>query len=249
MSNNKTVLITGAASGIGLNIAKVFYNAGYQVVMTDKDPNLLYQSAKKVGVDVISLILDVTSKKQWTSTIDEIVKQTGQLNCLINNAGIGSPNNIENICEKHWDMTLDINLKGVMWGCHFGLKEITQHGGSIINISSIMGKKPMSNIPAYAASKAGVISLTKTMALWAAENNYPVRCNTILPGFTRTAMMDQALKDSDDPESLLSGFKKLSPINDLVSTQSIAEMALFLDSDKAQHITGAEFVVDGGYCI
>ncbi|MCP4322271.1 MAG: SDR family oxidoreductase [Alteromonadales bacterium] len=249
MASHKTVLITGAASGIGFNIANTFYKSGYQVIMTDKDINLLSQSAKKIGANVIFFALDVTNKKQWASTINEIISQTGKINCLINNAGIGSPNDIENIDEDHWDLTLDINLKGVMWGCHFGLTEITKCGGSIINIASIIGNKPLSNTPAYAASKAGVISLTKTTALWAAENNYPVRCNTILPGFIRTAMMDQAIKNSDDPESTLAGFKKLSPMNDLVSTQGIADMALFLDSDSAQHITGAEFVVDAGYCI
>lgn len=247
--NKQTVVITGAASGIGLAIAKAFYKASYQVVMTDIDLDNLARSAKSIGEDVIYHKLDVTDHSQWETVISDIVMKTGSLNCLVNNAGIGSPNDIEHIDETHWDMTIDINLKGVMWGCHYAIEEIKKVGGSIINIASIMGKTPMSNVPAYAASKAGVIALTKSVALWCAEQSYPIRCNSILPGFIRTSMMDQAINNSDDPEGTLKAFQKLSPTNQLVNVQNIADMALYLNSESAKSITGTEFTIDCGYCI
>ncbi|MCL2915478.1 SDR family oxidoreductase [Shewanella corallii] len=247
-THSKTVLVTGAATGIGKAIAEAFCNCGYNTVFADINLGEAAQNAKRFQ-HASAITLDVTQEADWQTATTEIVERYGSLNCVVNNAGIGLPLNIEEIDHEHWQTILNVNLTGTMWGCKYGVKLISQYGGSIVNIASVLGKRPVANVPAYGASKAGVINLTQSTALWCAEQNYPVRCNVILPGYIRTALMEKALSEAINPKELLKHFASLHPMNRLGTAEEIANAAVFLDSERASFITGSVLPVDGGNTI
>ncbi|MFT5705467.1 MAG: NAD(P)-dependent dehydrogenase (short-subunit alcohol dehydrogenase family) [Shewanella sp.] len=245
---NNTVLVTGAASGIGQAIATQFVSSGYQVVFTDINMEQVSEAVAG-NTNATALQLDVTDRQSWDTAIQKTLKLYGRLNCIVNNAGIGQPMNIEELDEAHWQSIMDINLKGTMLGCQFGTKVIKEYGGSIINISSVLGQRPVAEVPAYGASKAAVINLTKSTALWCAQQGYPLRCNAILPGYIRTTLMEKALQDAESPKELLDYFAHLHPMNRLGTPEEIAKAAEFLHSDNASFMTGAIMAVDGGNTI
>ena len=191
-------------------------------------------------------IRDSTKEEQWQSVIKQITDDTGSLNILVNNAGIGGGGDVEMTDSETWDLVHRVNLDSVFLGCKYALPLMRESGnGSIINISSMSGIVASHNTAAYNSSKAAVRHLSKSVALHCAKSTNLVRCNSIHPVFTRTAMV-QSMIDSAPERDIENKLIQQIPIRKLAEPIDIANAAVFLASDESSFITGTELVVDGG---
>ena len=258
---NKLALLTGAANGIGRAIAERFFEEGARLVLTDIDGNAVRKLAEdfeRRGADVLACQHDVRDEAAWIST-GEAVAKMGRLDILVNNAGIGPNKPLLETSLDDWEKVISANLTSVFLGCRYGAEAIRatptcprKQPGAIVNISSIFGLVGMAATAPYSASKGGVRLLTKAVALEAAENHWDVRVNSVHPGFTWTPMVqnavvslaDQAGMDTQDVRQELS---MQHPMGRMGEAAEIADAVLFLASNRAGFITGAELAVDGGY--
>ncbi|WP_461244635.1 glucose 1-dehydrogenase [Secundilactobacillus muriivasis] len=238
--DGKVAIITGAAKGIGLACATRFVKEGAKVVITDVDEEQGVKAAESLGDNATFVKQNVAKEAEWEKVMTATKEAFGQIDIILNNAGILSFNNAEEITEDDWHRVLSVDLDGVMWGVKLGIKEMKANGGSIINLSSIAGLIGISNLFAYNAAKGAVRMLTKSAALYCAENHYPIRINSIHPGYVHTPMVDVYPEMREQLESL-------HPMGRLGEPEEIANMALYLASDESSFSTGSEFVVDGGY--
>jgi 3(or 17)beta-hydroxysteroid dehydrogenase len=242
--NNKVALITGAAQGLGKEMAKTMISHGATVIVTDINESNLDKTAKELSCK--SMVLDVTKEDAWIKIISDIEKEIGSLNILVNNAGIGNGGDIESTDLELWHQVHSINLDSVFLGCKYSLPLMRKSGnGSIINISSVSGIVASHNLSAYNSSKAAVRHLSKSVALHCAKSTNLVRCNSIHPVFTRTAMV-QSMIDAAPERNIEEKLVQQSPIRKLAEPQDIANAALFLASDESSFITGTELIIDGG---
>lgn len=244
--NNKVALITGAASGIGAQIAQIFAREGAQIALADID-TAGAAVAQQIGPQAKFYPLDVSSESDWQFALAGIQDHYGRLDSLVNNAGIAIFKDIESTSFAEWRQVLNVNLDGVFLGCKTALPLMkASGGGSIINISSISGIVGGHNLAAYNASKGGVRLLTKSIALHCARQAYNIRCNSVHPTFVDTPMVRKLIDASPDPNKLETAFKRQIPLGRLGTPEDIAELALYLASDESSFVTGAEFVIDGG---
>ena len=241
---NKVALITGGAQGLGKEMARSMIAEGARVVISDINQSILKDSAKELQCDY--LVLDVTSKDQWQTVIKNIKEDIGSLNILVNNAGMGGGGDVESTDIELWDLVHKVNLDSVFMGCKYSLPLMRDSGdGSIINISSMSGIVASHNTSAYNSSKAAVRHLSKSVALHCAKSTNLVRCNSIHPVFTRTAMV-QSMIDSAPERNIEQKLIQQIPIRKLAEPIDIANAAVFLASDESSFITGTELIVDGG---
>ncbi|MFC4296281.1 SDR family NAD(P)-dependent oxidoreductase [Novosphingobium tardum] len=242
----KTALVTGAAAGLGEAIARRLALAGARVVVTDiEDETGKAVAASLPGGNYHNH--DVVDENAWERVISAVEAEHGGLDILVNNAGITLMGSVEEISLAAFRRTLDIDLVGPFLGCKIALPLMRKSGGgSIINISSIAGLSASSNLVAYNAAKAGVTLMSKSIALHCAESRTGIRVNSIHPGVIRTAMLDKVMSQVTNPEELMAGFVATHPIGHIGEPEDIAEMALFLASDRSKFITGSTMVVDGG---
>ena len=244
----KVALVTGAASdpGIGRSIALTLAREGAKLVVTDIDEDGARACAaaiKKEGGQALALGHDVTSEEDWRSVVSSTAKTFGGLDVLVNNAGIAILVPLKDLTTDQWTRQVDVNLNSVFLGCKIGLEEMRKRrGGSIINLSSIAGHVGTKTTVAYAATKGGVLAMSRSIAVEEAEHQ--IRCNTIHPGMIWTNMQAEAMGSHDAKDYAPPAF--MVPLERQGTPQDIANMALFLASDEANYITGAEFVVDGG---
>ena len=232
---NKVAIITGAAKGLGGAMAQLFAAEGAKVIAVDMAP-LTYEAE---NVEFYSL--NVTDGAACKALTDYAVEKYGKIDILVNNAGITRDAMTRKMTDEMWDLVIDINLKGVFNLTRFVGPLMEEHGGgSIINISSVVGEYGNIGQANYAASKAGVIGLTKTWAKEFARKGVPVRCNAIAPGYIMTDMMKTV------PEDLLKKFAGLTMLGRLGQPEEIAKAALFLASDDASYVTGHVMSVNGG---
>ena len=246
----KIAIVTGAASGIGAGIAGLFAVHGCRVVIADIDKVAGQTTAQELGENGLFCHLDVTSEESWRQLMARVNEHWGALDILVNNAGIGSAESIEDVEIALWQQILAVNTTGVFLGCRSAIQSMKHSGGgSIINISSALGLRPLSSTPAYGASKAAVVNLTKSTALQCAEKGYQIRCNAINPGFIRTPLLENALAVAEDPDALLKGYSDLHPMGSIGSIEDVAQAALFLAADGSRFITGIAMPVDGGMTI
>lgn len=242
---NKVALITGAAVGIGAEIAKRFAAEGAQVVIGDVnavEARTTSESIRRSGGSARSVSLDVTKEESWKEALDGIRTAEGRLDVLVNNAGITKRIPITEMPLEDFEQIMAVNVRGVFLGIKHALPFMKQHGGgSIVNISSICGLvgHKLTN-ETYTTSKGAVTLLTKSVAVRHARDN--IRCNSIHPGTVDTPMM-QAL--FTDPEKKRERLDEV-PLGRLATAQDVANAALFLASDEAGFITGAALPVDGG---
>lgn len=231
----KVALVTGAAKGLGQVMAEAFAKEGAIVYAADMAP-LAYECKNVSGV-----ILNVTDVAQVKEVVNTIKEKHGKIDVLVNNAGITADKLTVRMDDAMWDRVINVNLKGV-----FNLtREVgplmeQTGGGSIINISSVVGLFGNIGQANYAASKAGVIGMTKTWAKEFARKGVPVRVNAIAPGY----MMTDILKTV--PQDLLDGFAKLTMLGRLGQPEELAGPALFLASDDSSYVTGHVLEVSGG---
>ena len=243
--DKKVALITGAGSGIGRAIACLYALEGAKVVVSDIDEkggNETVQLILKDGGDAFFIRADTSKASDHQKLVEESIQKYGALHIAVNNAGIGGP--LAPVGEypiPGWDQVIAVNLTGVFLGMHVQIPTIIKHGGgNVINISSILGKVATATSPAYTAAKHGVIGLTESAAIAYATQN--VRVNSIGPGYILTPLLTKTL----DPKTL-GAIANLHPMARLGKASEVAELALFLASDKASFITGSYFNVDGGY--
>ena len=242
---NKVALITGAAVGIGAEIAKRFAAEGAQVVIGDVnvvEARTTSESIRRSGGSARSVPLDVTKEESWKEALDGIRTAEGRLDVLVNNAGITKRIPITEMPLEDFERIMAVNVRGVFLGIKHALPFMKQHGGgSIVNISSICGLvgHKLTN-ETYTTSKGAVTLLTKSVAVRHARDN--IRCNSIHPGTVDTPMV-QAL--FTDPEKKRERLDEV-PLGRLATAQDVANAALFLASDEAGFITGAALPVDGG---
>ena len=241
---NKVALITGGAQGLGKEMAKSMIKEGARVIISDINEDVLQKTAEEISCD--HLVLDVTNKDQWQQVITKIKDDVGSLNILVNNAGMGGGGDVESTDIELWNLVHKVNLDSVFLGCKFAIPLMRDSGnGSIINISSMSGIVASHNTSAYNSSKAAVRHLSKSIALHCAKSTNLVRCNSLHPVFTRTAMV-QSMIDAAPERNIEQKLIKQIPIRRLAEPIDIANAAVFLASDEASFITGTELIVDGG---
>lgn len=246
----KTALVTGAASGLGLAMSRRFLAEGARVLLTDIDPNVAAVAAS-LGEHAASFLHDVTDEAQWQAAVAEALTRFGSLHILVNNAGIGTPGSVEDTSLEDWRRVHAIDLDGVFLGCKHALPAIAAtcaretSRGSILNISSIAGVIASGQMAAYNSAKAGVRHLTKSVALHAARSGYPVTCNSVHPAFIDTPILD----NFGAPENKAATLAKLGrqiPLGTVGEPDDVAWAAVYLCSDEAKFVTGAELYIDGG---
>jgi NAD(P)-dependent dehydrogenase (short-subunit alcohol dehydrogenase family) len=246
---HKVALVTGAASGIGAEIASRFRSEGALVVITDVDRERGARLAGSLGPEAVFIGLDVTQDQSWTEALALVRGRFGRLDVLVNNAGITRPGNVESLSLDDWRVTLDVDLTGVFLGCRHGVAAMKATGGAIINISSAYGIKADPDTVAYNAAKSAVVLMSKSIALHCARSHYDITCNIVHPGVVRTAMMDAYMAAFPDPEAEAQRWIDMHPIGRLGTPTDVAAVVSFLASAEARFITGASYVVDGGISI
>ena len=241
---DKVALITGAAQGLGKEMAKSMIAEGAEVYISDINQGQLDKTVTELSCSGINL--DVTKSEDWKKAVSHIQEKSGSLNILVNNAGIGNGGDIESTDMDTWKLVHNVNLDSVFLGCKYALPLMRESGnGSIINISSMSGIVASHNTSAYNSSKAAVRHLSKSIALHCAKSTNLVRCNSIHPVFTRTAMV-QSMIDAAPERNIEQKLIQQIPIRKLAEPIDIANAAIFLASDESSFITGTELLIDGG---
>jgi len=250
----KVALVTGGRQGLGKAIAVLLAKEGAKVVITDRKEDgadAVVQEIENAGGKALFIQHDVSDEADWQQAIEKTIKQFGQLDVLVNNAGVGEGKNIETISLEEWRWVMSINLDGVFLGIQNAIKVMKKTGGgSIVNMSSIEGLVGDSRMVAYDSSKGGLRTLTKSAALHCAQQGYNIRINTVHPGFIDTAMVRGFLKSQakdGDVEAARRALESLHPVGHLGEPDDVAYAVLYLASEESKFATGSELVIDGGY--
>lgn len=241
--DNKVAIISGGVNGIGRATAKRFAEEGAKVAVTDINDTNSAEALKEIGHDAIFIKHDVSKEADWINVFKKVIETFGKVDIVFNNAGIAAFNDAEHVTEEQWDKVMDIDLKGVMFGIKHAVLNMKDHGGSIINMSSIEGLIGYPNLFAFTAAKGGVRLMTKSAALYCAKENYGIRVNSIHPGPIHKPEMDNDPKE----QKLVQAHLPMLPMGRFGETSEVANLALFLASDESSFSTGSEFLVDGGY--
>lgn len=245
MLKNKIALITGAGSGIGEATALLFAKNGASIVLADMDTdgaNRVLAAIEKEGGKGMVMKTDVSKPAECEKLVSEAVKKFGRLDIAVNNAGIGGPAAaIGDYPIDGWDKVIAVNLSGVFYGMRYQIPAMLKNGGgAIVNMASILGKVGFPMSSAYVAAKHGVVGLTENAALEYATQG--IRVNAVGPGFIRTPLLDNNLNAEQ-----LAGIAAMHPMQRLGEANEVAELVLWLVSDKSSFVTGSYYNVDGGY--
>lgn len=240
MFNDKVVVITGGASGIGLASAKRLLIEGAKVALLDVNDNVL-EISKKLGGNVLGIKCDVSNENDVKTSIEMVVSVFGKIDCLLANAGIGGgANKPADVTLEEWNKVIGVNQTGIFLVNKYVIPHMIKNGGgSIVNTSSMYGLVGAPNSFAYTASKGAINQMTRTLSLAYAENN--IRVNAIAPGFVDTAIL------SGVPDEYKKIMAKDMPIGRLGTDDEIATLVKFLLSEESSFMTGAIISIDGGY--
>ena len=231
----KIVLITGAAGAVGSAVVKAVAAAGATAIASDL----------KIG-NGVDVALDVTSEADWKRVVGDIESRNGRLDGLVNAAGIVALGNVETLEFDVWRRVLSVNLDGAFLGCKYAIPLLRKKGGSIVNLSSVSGLIGGHNLAAYNASKGGLSLLSKSVALYGARLKPPVRCNAVCPAFLEGPMVDYTVEAASNPRTARQKMAQAIPLQRLGQPAEVAALCVYLLSDEAGFITGADLPIDGG---
>lgn len=242
---NKVAIITGSGSGIGKAAAILYAKEGAKVIVSDineEHGNAVVAEIRKNGGDAFFIKADTSKHEDHLHLVEQTLAKYGALHIAVNNAGIGGPlSTIVDYPIDGWQQVIDTNLSGVFYGLKYQIPAMLKSGGgSIVNISSILGAVGTKFSPAYVAAKHGVVGLTKAAALEYSDQK--IRVNSVGPGYIKTPLVMNALD-----EATLNTLTGMHPIGRLGESEEIAELILWLGSDKSSFVTGSYYSIDGGY--
>lgn len=245
-TDNRRVVITGAASGIGLATAQAFATAGARLALLDVDSDRLNETAKELpGADHLVIPTDVASVAQITRAWARIGEAFGGIDVLVNNAGINPPvASSTEIDEAFYDRVMGVNVKGLFFCARAAMPLLTDQTGAIVNMGSVSGMIGWGGSSVYSASKGAVIALTKFLANELAPRG--IRVNAVCPGSIRTPMVESVVGNLPDPSRAWQETAALHPLGRVGSPEEVAEAIMFLASARSSFVTGTCLVVDGG---
>ena len=237
---NKVAIVTGASSGLGQAIAKMYLKEGAKVVFSDINS---YPEEGDLGENAIFIQTDTGKKEEVESLIETTIEKFGRLDILVNNAGVGALTEITETDDANWERVINVNLNGVFYGLRKAGKYMRENKieGSIINMASILGQVGFIGAGAYCAAKGGVNQLTRTAAMELAKDK--IRVNSIAPGFIKTRMT----KGIQDEETANNFIIQSTPLGHMGEPDDIAYAAVYLGSDESKYVTGSVLYVDGGW--
>jgi 3alpha(or 20beta)-hydroxysteroid dehydrogenase len=244
--SGKLAIISGGASGMGALTAEHFVKEGGEVITLDINEEMGKSVANNIGKSCEFFKADVTDPESWNSLERHLGDRFNKITSVINAAGISEPATIEDETLDHWNRTHAINGTSVFLGCQFAVKAMKERSGSIVNFSSSLATRPQSFVLAYNYSKAGVLVLTRTVALHCAQMGYKIRCNAVQPGAINTPMMQRYVQDAENPEQQLIDFAASHPMNRIGEPEEVVRAVLFLASEDSSFTTGDSISVDGG---
>lgn len=234
----RSVLVTGAGSGIGFEMSRQFLAEGAIVYAADLDPAGAPDKSVK-------LVVDVTEPSSVESAVGRVIADTGRIDVLCNNAGLASTTNAVDCSVEEWDRVFAVNTRGVFLGTKYALPHMLAQGvGAIVNTASVAGQVGLKDRAAYCASKGAVIAFTRQVAVQYAGTG--LRANCICPGTVDSPWVGRLLAAADDPDAARAGLVARQPMGRLGTPVEVATAALYLASDDAAFITGSELVIDGG---
>lgn len=248
--SGKTVLVTGAAMGIGRGIAEACAKHGGRIVAVDRQPDVEDVAAglRANGAEAIAIVADVTDPAAMKDAVEQALAEFGSLDAVCANAGVARLVPFLDMSDEVRDFHIDVNIKGVWNTVRAALPPMIEVGrGAVVITSSVTGDIVADpGETAYALSKAALVGLTKSLAVEFAGTG--IRVNCFQPGYVRTPMVDGIAEEScaDDPESVLTEMAKAIPMRRLADPREVGELAAFLASDEASYLTGAQVVIDGG---
>lgn len=244
----KVAIVTGGASGIGAATVRRFRAEGAEVVLADVQAELGHSVAAETGA--IFHLLDVANESHWDALMALVEKRFGRLDVLFNNAGVlGGGKSVETIDAATWARVIGINQTGVMLGCQRAIALMRRNpggsSGSIINTASTASYAGLANDIAYSTTKGAVRLITKSVAVWCAQNKTSIRCNSIHPGPIETPIFTQALPPGADLAPVMQIVGNMSPSGRMGKPEEVAALVTFLASDEAPYINGSEMLIDG----
>ncbi len=240
---DKVVIVTGGASGMGAESVKLFAQSGAKVIIVDRQQDLAQKLAQ--SINAVAMIGDVTQSEFCNTVISEAIKRFDRVDVLVNAAGIIVRASGENTTDEAWNRIMSVNVSGTFFMCRAAIKAMKAKGtGAIVNFGSIWGDLGAAGVAAYCASKGAVHNLTRALALDHAKDG--IRINAVCPGEVNTPMIQSERSEPVTPE-LMQRLAESVPMGRLANPKEIAQMVVFLASDKASYMTGSLVLVDGAF--
>lgn len=243
----KTAIVTGGGSGIGEAIVRLFASQGANVIVADRNEGVAVQLAEQLrsnGACVDAIAADVSKEEDVRNLVEETLSRYGGIDIVVNNAAMIMPKYLEEFLEDEWDRMMGVNLKSVFLMIKQAIPELKRTRGTIVNMASLNGLVGQKMNPAYAATKGGIIALTKSLALDYAP--YGVRVNCICPAGVSTPLLRQWTQEQENPAATVRALNDMHALGRPATAEEVAQAVLFLASHESGFITGVALPVDGG---